>query len=283
MLRAGRSTRQFSIMDSPRLDDQHAVAPQDAVNRVVYDAPQVYRHYLGDLLQPAEAACLLKYQPHFAGRDVLDIGVGGGRTTRYLAPLARRYEGVDYSAVMVAYMQRTFPGVSVRQVDFRDLRVFQDREFDFVFAPDNVIDALTHEDRCHALREASRVLRPGGMLALSSHNVHFKRALGGPRLEWSRNPFTLLLNIGQCLRRRRNHRRIRRLRTVTPEYALLNDEGHDYALLHYYVARPQMQAQLAGVGLRLLDVFDVHGESIDAARDDSDNPTLLYVAEKHEP
>ena len=35
-----------------------------------------------------------------------DIGVGAGRTTHHLQPVAKRYEAVDYSPVMVRFMQR---------------------------------------------------------------------------------------------------------------------------------------------------------------------------------
>src|ERR1700675_2824564 len=111
---------------------------QDEVNRAVYYSPGVHRYYLSKLLTPPEIACLLKYQPHISGRDLLDIGVGAGRTARYLAPLARRYEAVDYSPVMVGYMKQTMPEISVRQANFRDLGIFEDRSFDFVFATDNV-------------------------------------------------------------------------------------------------------------------------------------------------
>src|SRR5712692_4413034 len=138
---------------------------QEEVNSAVYNSPGVYRRYLSKLLTPPETACLLKYQPYISGRDVLDIGVGAGRTSVYLAPLARRYEAVDYSPVMVDYMKRAMPEISVRQANFRDLGMFEDSSFDFVFATDNVIDALSHEHRLSALNESRRVLRPGGVLA----------------------------------------------------------------------------------------------------------------------
>jgi SAM-dependent methyltransferase len=202
---------------------------QDEVNRAVYHSPGVHRYYLSKLLTPPETACLLKYQPHISGRDVLDIGVGAGRTARYLAPLARRYEAVDYSPVMVGYVKKVMPEISVRQADFRDLSVCGDLSFDFVFATDNVIDALSHEDRLRALREAVRVLRPGGILAFSSHNIHYKRAFSGPQLEWSSNAVRFASNCAKFAIGWWNHLRMAPLRRTTPDYALLNDVGHFYA------------------------------------------------------
>src|SRR5579863_1939292 len=200
-----------------------AVSPrQDEVNRAVYHSPGIHRYYLSKALTPAETACLLKHQPHIFGRNVLDIGVGAGRTARYLAPLARRYEAVDYSPVMVSYVQQAMPEISVRQTDFRDLSAFEDRSFDFVFATDNVIDALSHGDRLRALQEASRVLRGGGILAFSSHNIHYKKAFSGPRLEWSSNPVRFASNCAKYAISRWNHLRVAPLRRTTPDYALLN-------------------------------------------------------------
>ena len=260
-----------SVASSPR---------QDEVNRAVYHSPGIHRYYLSNVLTPPETACLLKYQPHIAGRDVLDIGVGAGRTARYLAPLARRYEAVDYSPVMVDYVKQVMPEISVRQADFRDLQAFESLSFDFVLATDNVIDALSHEDRLRALQEASRVLRPGGILAFSSHNIHYQAAFSGPRLAWTSNPFKLAANCVKYAISWRNHLRVGPLRTTTPEYALLNDPGHFYACLHYYVARAKVNSQLAYAGMRLLEAFDVDGRVLPGNEDDSNNPSLFYVAER---
>jgi SAM-dependent methyltransferase len=252
---------------------------QDDVNRAVYYAPSVYRYYLRSDLAPAEAACLSKYHSRIAGRDVLDVGVGAGRTARHLAPIARRYEAVDYSPVMVAYARRALPGVSVRQADFRDLSFFAAGSFDFIFATDNVIDALCHEDRYRALRESARVLRPGGILAFSSHNRRYKRALSLPWVDWTTNPLRLAKSVVRYVQGWWNHLRIGHLRQTNAGYALLNDRGHFYACLHYYATRQTVAAQLNECGFRLIDAFDSDGAIAPEGKDDSDHPALLYVAE----
>jgi SAM-dependent methyltransferase len=265
----------------PLTSENVAISPrQDEVNRAVYHSPGVHRHYLSNILTPPETACLLKYQPHISGRDVLDIGVGAGRTARYLAPLARRYEAVDYSPVMIGYVKQVMPEISVRQADFRDLGAFENLSFDFVFATDNVIDALSHEDRLRALHEASRVLRHAGILAFSSHNIHYKNAFSGPQLGWSSNPVRFAANCVKYAISWRNHLRVAPLRRTTEEYALLNDPGHFYACLHYYAARSKVNSQLAYVGMRLIEAFDVEGRVAPGPQDDSNTPSLLYVAER---
>ena len=61
---------------------------QDRINRRVYHAKGVDRIYRRHELHRVETLALLQHQPCFAGRDVLDIGVGTGRTAHYLAPPA---------------------------------------------------------------------------------------------------------------------------------------------------------------------------------------------------
>jgi SAM-dependent methyltransferase len=253
---------------------------QDDVNRDVYFSPRVYRKYLSTQLTPAETACLLKYQPYIFQRAVLDIGVGAGRTSRYLAPLARRYEALDYSPVMVNYVGKVMPEISIRQADFRDLRIFEDGSFGFLFATDNVIDALSHEDRLRAFREAYRLLVPGGLLAFSSHNIRYKNAFSAPRWPWSSNPVTFAANGAKYAISWWNHLRVGLLREITSEYALLNDPGHFYACLHYYASRSTVKAQVEYCGMGLIDVFDRGARCLEDADDAPESPSLLYVAER---
>jgi len=253
---------------------------QAEINSAVYESARVYRHYLSKFLTPVEIACLLKYRAFIFGRDVLDVGVGAGRTTLYLAQLARRYEAVDYSSVMVSYMKKAMPEISVQQADFQDLGIFDEGSFDFVLATNNVIDTLPHEGRLQALSEAHRVLRSGGLLAFSSHNIHYRKAFCGPQLGWSSNPLRLASNCVHYLFCWWNYLRVAPLRRTTSEYALLNDPGHYYACLHYYVARSTVSSQLASVGLQLSDVFDTLGQVAPEAKDDSEHSSLLYVAKR---
>jgi SAM-dependent methyltransferase len=253
---------------------------QDEVNRAVYFARGVYLYYLSKSLLQVENACFRKYRQHLLGRDVLDIGVGAGRTARHLAPLAQRYEAIDYSPVMVKHLRKTMPEISARQADFRNLAIFADCSFDFVLATANVIDALSHQDRLSALSEAHRVLRPGGILAFSTHNIRYEKAFAGPRLNWSWNPVRLALNSVMYFLGSWNHRRVGPLRTTTPEYALLNDTGHFYSCLHYYASRSTVNSQLAKVGMNLIEVFDERGRVVAATDDDRKNPWLFYVAQR---
>lgn len=256
------------------------LSPQDRVNRRIYQAPGIARYYQSDRLDIAETMAFLAYQPAFAGRDVLDMGVGAGRTTRYLMPLARRYECIDSSAPMVEYVRHRLPGVPIRRADMRDLSAFATASFDFVLASCNLIDAVSHDDRFVVIAEVHRTLRPDGLFVFSSHNRRFRKATSGPRMVWVRNPATQLLHVARYARSWMNHLRVGRLRRFEAEYALLNDPGHDYAALHYYIDARTQRRQLEQSRFRLLDIFEESGRRLGAEDEATDSPSLLYVAER---
>lgn len=256
------------------------VSIQDRLNYDVYSSKDVERSYRSTVLIPPEASALLKYQSCFAGKNVLDIGVGTGRTTHYLAPLAARYTCIDYSARMIGHMRQHFPGVEALQADMRNLSPFADASFDFVLAPNNVMDAVSHVDRLTVLGEVHRVLRPNGIFIFSSHNRDYAKASAGPQLEFSRNPVTQLMNLAIFVRQLANHWRTGKLRRTESEYSLLDDGGHDYTLLHYYVDEAHQELQLNGAGFEMLDVFAYSGFVKAREEKDVKSPSLHYVARK---
>jgi SAM-dependent methyltransferase len=256
------------------------VNPQDAFNDAFYRTPLVMRSDPKEGLDPQETITLLKYQAHVVGRDVLDIGVGTGRTARVLATLARCYAAIDYSPVIVAEVHRTMPHLEVHLADMRDLGRWQDGSLDFVFGPNNVLDAVSHADRERALGEAWRVLRAGGLLAFSSHNRCYVGAQAGPRLRRSRNPLTFALHVARYVASLRLHRRMRALRRFEDDYALIDDCGPDHALLHYYVDRTAQERQLARLAFDLVEVLDRGGETVPHGEMAPTSSSLMYVARK---
>jgi SAM-dependent methyltransferase len=105
------------------------------------------------------------------GTDILDLGVGGGRTTPYLSELANEYVGLDYAEGMVEVCRKRFPDLTFHHADASDLSLFGDRSFDAVVFSLGGIDYLTPPaKRARCLAECRRVLRPGGTLIISRHN-----------------------------------------------------------------------------------------------------------------
>lgn len=107
------------------------------------------------------------------GDVILDIAVGAGRTSRYLARIASRYVGIDYAPEMLKVCRNKYPQLDFREMSATNLSSFQDETFDSVVIPLNALDELlTNEDRRRCLLECRRVLRANGVLIFSSRLPH---------------------------------------------------------------------------------------------------------------
>jgi SAM-dependent methyltransferase len=146
-------------------------------NLSTYNAPAVAEHYAAlNYLTPCERLLFETYLG--PGMAILDLGVGGGRTTPYLSSMAARYVGVDYAEEMIARCREKFPHLEFEVGDASDLSRFSSESFDSVVIAFNAMDyVIPDESRFRALREIGRVLKPEGILIFSSHN---------PRSMWVR-------------------------------------------------------------------------------------------------
>ena len=107
------------------MSDEHSKNFEKFSDPTVVDA---YAAYEG--LQSCEKLLFEKFIK--SGSDILDLGVGGGRTTPYLSAKARRYVGVDYSEGMIATCRRKYPDRKFLVMDASDLTAFNDNCFDIV-------------------------------------------------------------------------------------------------------------------------------------------------------
>jgi ubiquinone/menaquinone biosynthesis C-methylase UbiE len=120
------------------------------------------------------------------GRDVLEVGCGTGKNTRWLAARARRVVAMDFSPGMLDVARGRVPSerVTLVQHDIRELWPVDDASVDLVIG--NLI--LEHVSNVAPIfAEAARVLRPGGVMY--SCELHPYRQLRGGQAhftdEWS--------------------------------------------------------------------------------------------------
>ncbi len=96
------------------------------------------------------------------GRRTLDIGCGEGRVSRDLAARGHRVIGVDLSPSLVRYAIEADPNTAYLAADATALP-FPDGVFDVAVAYNTIQNVL---DLDGAVREAARVLEPGGRLCI---------------------------------------------------------------------------------------------------------------------
>jgi SAM-dependent methyltransferase len=146
------------------------VTPTAETNLLTYDAAVVASHYASlDYLTPCER---LLFDSYIApGSAILELGVGGGRATGWLARRASRYIGVDYARAMVEACQAKFPELKFIVGDASDLSEFADESFHAVVFTFNGIDyVLPAASRRSCLQHVHRILKPTRVVVFSSHN-----------------------------------------------------------------------------------------------------------------
>jgi SAM-dependent methyltransferase len=153
-------------------------------NLSAFRAAETVAYYAG--LNYLTSPELLLFETYLkTGFAVLDLGVGGGRTTPYLSSVASDYIGVDYSAEMIRASRMKYPTLRFEVADAADLSLFANEFFDAVVFSFNGLDCLLpDEKRQQCIRECFRVLKHGGTLIFSCHNP--RSLVVGWHWDWDR-------------------------------------------------------------------------------------------------
>jgi SAM-dependent methyltransferase len=247
-------------------DDMIAHTEQDRINRKAWSSRGAQRWFGGaqEWTDPGEAAAVAWVADAARGTPILDVGVGGGRTVPCMRALSDEYIAVDYMPEMVALCRANHPGVQVRQMDARDLSTFADNTFGLVMFSFNGIDAVDYLGRGQILAEFTRVLKPGGRMLFSTHNLHgpsyrenLTRFLRWPR--WSANPIRVGVDCARVLGNLPiasfNYWRHSKLNQRHDGYAVRVCAAHKFGIVIVYSEMEAQQRTLAALGMRTEAVF----------------------------
>ena len=239
--------------------------PVHLSNKDVYGSEDIVKGYSrGQGLQKPEETILNELRNKLPNMKMLDIGVGAGRTTKYFAPLTKRYVGVDYSEKMIEICQQKYQGspkkLSFEVADARALKSFESNYFDLVLFSFNGIDYMNHQDRLTALREISRVTKNGGYFCFSSHNLNiaFKQCT----FRLSKNPVKLFMETRRLILMRLLNKKswkALRKRVGIQKYMIFNDGAHNFRLKTYYVTPTEQIKQLTELnfsGIKIYGLLD---------------------------
>ncbi|MHA7684397.1 class I SAM-dependent methyltransferase [Cupriavidus sp. PET2-C1] len=265
---------------------------QDRINQHAWRSWGARRWFgtASDWTDPGEAAAIARVADEVRGQPILDVGVGGGRTVALLRALSDDYTAVDYMPEMVEICQRNHPGVRVMQMDARNMSRFADSSFALVMFSFNGIDAVDYAGRVAILREFARVLRPGGLMLFSTHNMrgpsyreNLSRFVRLPHL--SANPIAVGIDTARVICNLPiatfNYLRHSRLNREFDGYAIRVCAAHKFGIVIVYTEFAAQKRALAELGLHTDVVFgNLNGEPLREGQDLRDVYWFHFIARK---
>ena len=202
--------------------------------------------------------------PLVAGRRVVEVGCGEGYGTALLATAAESVTGIDYDALAIAHCARTYPSARFVRANLAALPVASG-VVDVVASLQVVEHVWNHGE---FVRECLRVLRPGGLLVMTTPN----RLTFSPGSDVPVNPFhtkeftaaelaELLARNGFGVESVLGLHAANRLRELDEKYGSFVDAQLAEAPDEW---SPALAADVAGVGT---GDFAVSGRDVDASLD----------------
>ncbi len=210
---------------------------------------------------------------------LLDIGIGGGRTTLYLKDKVKEYIGIDYSYKMIDATKIRIPEITskVFVCNVLDMSKYSDNQFDIVFFSLNGLDYLqTFEERIIALNEIYRVLKKGGKLIFSSHNIQ-----DNCLFNFSFKNQNLVKTIEQIVKIIYRNIFNNKKTIMNSNYSYIKDGGHFFKLRNFYIKPEYQIEQLKEIGFFETKIFSlISGKEIVSNLNKIQDAWLYYLTNK---
>lgn len=226
----------------------------------VYESNSFIDDYIPQVeLQKPESEVLEELKNELPNLRMLDIGVGLGRTTRYFAPLAKEYIGIDYSSNMIKTCRLKYSNLRFEVADARNLSLFKDAYFDFVMFSFNGIDNVEHKERVTILGEIHRVMRKGGYFCFSTLNLNSWRLK--PPFKFSKSPRLLYRSTYNFLLNYEVLRTLKPNRTKL-QHAMVYFTYKDFLLRNYFITPSGQLKQLQDAGFSETKAYELNSGKI---------------------
>lgn len=143
---------------------------RERMRQVVAYYRTVSRHIDRELEEREDLGFWRHVADQHRGEDVLELGAGTGRVTRFLLPPARRVLALDLSPHMLRRARRRLAGRrGVHLIRADVTRIPLRSGFHLAVAANGVFSHLLEDDeRSRALKDVSSLLRPGGRLLVDA-------------------------------------------------------------------------------------------------------------------
>jgi SAM-dependent methyltransferase len=240
------------------------------INKLIYRSSKFSKSYDSDYLWPAEKILFEEIPKH---SRIADLGVGAGRTTKYLLSKASYYKCFDVSEKYINNLKSKYVGVNAVVQDFKSKTFFsENEEYDAVVISFNSLDYVEHRSRISLLEQISKVLSVGGVLIFSTHNYYYKI----PKKSYSYLILTYRAVVKMLISSKK---------TNECEIKYVQDSGLKGTLITYYISVESQLGQIQNIfGSDVkIKVYNKDGIKLslnDYSKQDESEPWYYYKIEK---
>lgn len=158
---------------------------------LMYESFQInYKKYLTGGKEVASwiLDCLSKHKQR-NDLTILDWGCGPGRVIRHLPDLlgeGSQVYGTDYNAKSISWCKDNLPNINFNLNTLQPILPYEDGTFDFIYGI-SIFTHLSEEMHYKWSTELKRVLKPDGILFLTTHGDNFKSIMTSDEIDQYNN------------------------------------------------------------------------------------------------